>query len=158
AFGPQIDDPVGRLDYIQVVLDDQHRAAGLDQLAEGSEQLAYIIKVQPGGGLIENIERALAGASFLALFPLFRRLRFLGKAALASGRNQMRRQLHALCLPSAQSSCRLSQAKITQSNLLEHAQLVRDLRLPGKELEGFADGEIQHLMNVLSFVTRFQNA
>src|SRR5262249_50193512 len=104
------------------------------------------------------IEYALAGASSLALLPLFGCLRFLGKAALAGGGNQVRRQLHALCLTPAESGCGLSQAKITQPDLLEDTQLVCDLGLAGQELQRLADGEVQHLMNVFSLVTDLQYA
>ena len=34
AFGPEVDDPVGRLDHVQVVLDDQHRVAGVDEVVQ----------------------------------------------------------------------------------------------------------------------------
>src|SRR6185437_4016247 len=38
ALGAEIDDPVGRADYIQVVLDDEQRMAGGEELAERGEQ------------------------------------------------------------------------------------------------------------------------
>ena len=36
---PQVDDPVGRLDHVQVVLDHDHRVAQVDQAVEHVEQL-----------------------------------------------------------------------------------------------------------------------
>ncbi len=32
ALGPEVDDPVGRLDHLEVVLDHQHRVAGVDEI------------------------------------------------------------------------------------------------------------------------------
>ncbi len=37
ALGPEIDQPVGRADHVEVVLDDQHRVADLEQLAERAQ-------------------------------------------------------------------------------------------------------------------------
>src|SRR5688572_13041193 len=58
ALGPEVDDPVGGLDDLQVVLDDDHRIAGVRQLVQHLEQLRYIVEVQARGRLVENVERA----------------------------------------------------------------------------------------------------
>src|SRR5438270_11374339 len=68
AFRAEIDQPVGGFYDVEVMLDDKHGAAGLDQLAEGGQELADIVKMEAGGGLVENIESALAGAGFFTLF------------------------------------------------------------------------------------------
>ena len=39
ALGAEIDDPVGALDDVEVVLDDDERAATVNELAEGGQQL-----------------------------------------------------------------------------------------------------------------------
>ncbi|AVO41177.1 hypothetical protein C6571_07650 [Simplicispira suum] len=39
ALGPHVDDPVGRLDHVQVVLDDDDGVAGVAQLVQLLEQL-----------------------------------------------------------------------------------------------------------------------
>src|SRR5207302_1870476 len=36
ALGPEVDDPVGGADHVEVVLDDDERMAGVDELAEGA--------------------------------------------------------------------------------------------------------------------------
>src|SRR5262249_12654030 len=99
AFRPQIDDPIGSLNHIHIVLDDQYRTAGINQLAERGEQLAYIVKVQAGCGLIKNIECSFSGARSLAFGLLFGRLRL--EIASADCRDQMRGKLHALRLAAA---------------------------------------------------------
>ena len=37
AFGAEVDDVVGGLDYVEVMFDDEERAAGVDERAEGRE-------------------------------------------------------------------------------------------------------------------------
>ena len=56
TFRPHIDHPVRCHDDVQVVLDDEQRAAILDQPLEGSEQFPDVVEVQAGGGLIADEE------------------------------------------------------------------------------------------------------
>ena len=56
AFGPEVDDPVGRLDHVEVVLDHEHRVAQVDQPAEHGQQLLDVVEVQAGGRLVEDVE------------------------------------------------------------------------------------------------------
>ena len=62
AFGAQVDDPVGGLDDFDIVLDDDHRVALLDELVQHLEQLAHVVEVQAGRGLVEQVEGAAGGA------------------------------------------------------------------------------------------------
>ena len=48
---------VGRFDDIQVVLDDDHGVALVDQLVEDVQQLVGIFEMQAGGRLVEDVER-----------------------------------------------------------------------------------------------------
>src|SRR5579862_1054456 len=75
AFRTQVNHPIGAANHVQIVFDDQNARAVFDQPLKGREQLRNIVKVQSGGGLVEDKQRALA-----------------------SGLRQMRRQLHALRL------------------------------------------------------------
>ncbi len=61
AFGAHVDDPVGGLDDVEVVLDDEERAAAVDEFAEGGEELGDVVEVEAGGGLVEDVEGAAAG-------------------------------------------------------------------------------------------------
>src|SRR4051794_34417863 len=76
-LGAEIDDVIGRLDHVEIVLDDDDRVALVDQLLEHVEQLPGVLEVQPGGRLVEDVERA-AGA---ALRQLLRELHPLRLAA-----------------------------------------------------------------------------
>ena len=62
ALGPEVDDPVGRLDDLEIVLDDDDRVALVDQLVQHLEQLRHVVEVEAGGRLVEDVERAAGGA------------------------------------------------------------------------------------------------
>src|SRR6185437_6139878 len=118
-----------RLDDVEIVLNDQHRAAGFDQPSKGGQQLADIVEVQPGGGFVENVESAVAPLCFL-------------RQAQAVARLQVCRQLHALRFAPGKGGGRLSQAQVAESNFLQNPQLLRDLGHRGEELQGFAHGQV----------------
>ena len=59
--GPEVDDPVGRLDDLGIVLDHQHRVAGVDEVVQHLQQQLDVGEVQAGGRLVQQIERP-AGA------------------------------------------------------------------------------------------------
>src|SRR5277367_6586598 len=58
AFGTQVNHPIGRLNHVEIVFDDQHGGSALEQFAERGQQLLNIVKVQACGRLVENIQDA----------------------------------------------------------------------------------------------------
>ena len=56
ALGPEVDDPVGGLDDVEVVLDDEDRVAAVDQAMEDLEQLLDVGEVEPGRRLVEDVQ------------------------------------------------------------------------------------------------------
>lgn len=56
SLGPEIDNPVSRLDYVKIVLDDDDRVAHVDQAIEHLEKLADVVEMEPGRWFIENID------------------------------------------------------------------------------------------------------
>src|ERR1043166_8531700 len=58
ALRTEIDDPVRGLDHVEVVLDHQDAVALVDQAMQHLEQHANVFEMQPGGGLVEDVERA----------------------------------------------------------------------------------------------------
>ena len=86
AFRSQVDDPVGGLDDVEVVFDDDDGVAMIAQPVQHRQQLRDIVEMQAGGGFIQYIE-CLAGVA-----P--------GKFA---------RQLDALCFTAGQCGRILSQ-------------------------------------------------
>ena len=57
--GAEVDDPVGVRHDRLVVLDDDHRLAGVDQPVEQAEQLVDVGEVEAGGRLVEHVDAAL---------------------------------------------------------------------------------------------------
>src|SRR5437660_6039019 len=56
AFGTEVDDPVGDLDHVEVVLDHDHRVAGVHESLEYLEQSLDIGEVQARGRLVEDVQ------------------------------------------------------------------------------------------------------
>src|SRR6058998_1076933 len=56
----QVDDPIGSLHDVEVVLDHEHRVAGVDQPVEYAAQRPHVVQVQAGGGLVQDVELATA--------------------------------------------------------------------------------------------------
>src|SRR5688572_8832460 len=46
ALGPEVDDPVGGLDHVEVVLDDQHGVALVDEPLQDVQQPSDVLEVQ----------------------------------------------------------------------------------------------------------------
>src|SRR6185437_2267433 len=105
AFGPEINDPVGGFDDIEIVLDDEHGVAQIHQRLQDPKQVLDIFKVQAGCRLVEQIEGA-AG---------------LPAAELAG-------QLDALRFAAAHGGGALAKVEIAQADLTEGFELVADLR------------------------------
>ena len=63
AFGAEVDDVVGGLDDVEIVLDDEQGAAAFDELAEGGEEFLHVVEVEAGGGFVEDVEGARASAA-----------------------------------------------------------------------------------------------
>jgi hypothetical protein len=81
ALGSQVDQPVGDLDDVEVVLDDQDRVAGIHQALQHFDQLVDVGGVQAHRRLIQHIQRPPGGAAG----ELLRELDALGFAARERG-------------------------------------------------------------------------
>ena len=55
AFRTYVNNMIHLLDYIHVVFDDNHGVPFVDQSVEYVHQYPNVFKVQPRGGLIQNI-------------------------------------------------------------------------------------------------------
>ena len=94
AFGAEVDQVVGGLDDVEVVLDHEHRIPDRDQPLQDVEQLVDVGEVQAGRRLVEHVERAPGRA-----------LRELG------------RQLDALRLAARELRRRLTHLDVAQPDL-----------------------------------------
>ena len=130
ALGPEIDDPVGGADDVQVVLDDDERMPRLQQLAEGPHELGDIVEVQPGGGLVEQEQRALLGHAL---------------GGRSGGFGQEARELQALGLAAGQRGHGLAQAHVVQAHVHQRLQPRHHLAVVAEQRGRLADGELQHI-------------
>ena len=67
--GAEIDDVVGGLHQLQIVLDDDQRMADGQQRVEAVEQLHDVVKVQAGSRLVEQEKRARHAARPTCIRP-----------------------------------------------------------------------------------------
>src|SRR5205807_426284 len=56
AFGAEINNPVGLLDDVEVMLDDEHRVPEVNEPLQNVEKFSHVVKMQTRSGLVENVE------------------------------------------------------------------------------------------------------
>jgi hypothetical protein len=84
ALGAQIGDPIRDLDDFEVVLDDEHRVAGLDQCPQHFEEFSDIVEMQARRRLVEDVEGA-SGRAPRKLFRQFDALRLATRESVVAG-------------------------------------------------------------------------
>src|SRR5437016_2055796 len=82
ALGAEVDDPVGRLDEVEMVLDDEHGGARVHEPVQHPQELFHVVEVKAGRRLVEDVEHVGGGARA----QLGRDLEALGLAAGERGR------------------------------------------------------------------------
>src|SRR5262249_37987654 len=130
-----IDEPVGRLDDVEVVLDHQQRRSGFEQFTKRSKQLGDVVKVQARGRLIEDVE----------------------SAAIVCTR-QVRAKLEALRFAARECGSGLAQPQIPEADFAEYLQLRNDFRNVSEESESFANGHLKHIVDILPVEFHFEHA
>src|SRR6266702_5981419 len=133
AFGAHVDDPVGGLDDVEVVLDDEQGAAALDEFAEGAEELGYVVEVEAGGGLVEDVEGSAAGfgGGFVS-----------GAVGDGAGGGEVRGVFDALGFAAGERGGGLAEADVAEAYFVEDVELVDDFGDAGEVGEGFLDGHV----------------
>lgn len=56
AFRPEINDPVRRLDYVQIVFNNHNSIAPILQFVQHLQQLFNVVEVQTSGRRIQNVQ------------------------------------------------------------------------------------------------------
>src|ERR1039457_3989315 len=56
ALRPEIDHVVGRLHDVEVVLDDHHRVAAVDEGVQHLQELLHVVEVEARRGLVEDVD------------------------------------------------------------------------------------------------------
>ena len=122
ALGAEVDDAVGRLDHVEVVLDHDDGVALLHQPVEHLQQPLHVREVQAGGGLVEDVERA-------------------------AGRHlaQLRGQLHPLRLAAGQRRGGLAEPDVVEPHVVQRLQAALDLRDVLEEVDRLLDRHVEHV-------------
>ena len=122
AFRSEIDDPVGRLDDVQVVLDHQHRIPLVYQPVQDLQQLADVVEVEPRGRLVQQVD-GLAGA---------RPGEFL-------------RKLDPLRLATRKRNGRLAELDVVETHVVQRLEHATDAGHVLEMLEGLGHGHLQRV-------------
>ena len=133
AVGADVDDPVGRLHDVEIVLDDEHRVAGVDELVQHFEQQLDVGEVEAGRRLVEQVHRA-AGGFF----------------------HQLAGQLDALGFAAGERGRRLADLDVVEADRVERAELVMDRRDVLEVGQRFLHVHLEHLGDALFLVHHLQ--
>ena len=136
AFGPEVDQPVGGPDDVQVVFDDDDRVAVVQQLAQRPHQLGDVVEVQAGGRLVEHEQRAARGNGLPA-----------GRGTLGRLRQEAS-ELQPLRLAARQRRHRLAELHVLEADVDNRLQCADHVAVVGEQRGGLADGEFQHVGDV----------
>src|SRR5579859_660859 len=130
ALRAEVDDPVGLFDDVEVMLDDQDGVAEGDEALKDVEEFANVVKVQSGGGFIEDVKCAAS----LALG------KFVG-------------QLDPLRFAAGKSGGGLAECDVTEADFDERRKLLLDLRNIFEELQRIGRGQVEHVADGVALVT-----
>src|SRR5690606_24162449 len=127
ALRPEVEHVVRGLDHVEVVLDQDDRVALIHERVEGGEELADVVEVEAGRGLVEEVERVLRG-----------------------GTAEVGGELDALRLAAGERVRGLPELEVAEPDVPEHLELARDAPLVGEELGGLVHGHREDVVHVLA--------
>ncbi len=133
-FGPQVHDPVRRLDHVEIMLDHHHGIARGREALKHFQQLTDIVEVQPGGRLVEDI-KGLAR-------PLL---------------DQLAGQLDPLRLAAGECRRGLAKLDVVEPDVVQRLEHRGDLGDVGEVLEGLLHVHVEHVADALALVTDVQS-
>ena len=133
AFGADVDDPVGGFDDVEIVLDDEHRVAGVDEVVQHFEQQLDVGEVEAGRRLVEQVHRA-AGRLF----------------------HQLAGQLDALGFAAGERRRRLADLDVVEADRVQRAELVMDRGDVFEVGHRFLHVHLEHLGDALFLVHHLQ--
>ena len=168
AFRPQVDQPIGGADHVEIVFDDQQRMAGVDQTPKGSQQFRDVVEVKAGSGFVEEEQRPADGAAgrwrlatgkIVACLRMSRkpRLPFLTsrQSPVASRlRGKVAGKLQPLRFAAGKRWDGLTQTQIVESDLHERRQRREHFPLASEELDRLRYGHLEHIRNAASAPAR----
>ena len=126
-LGPEVEDPVGRLHHVEIVLDDDDRVPLVLEPVQDFQQLLDVVEVEPGGRLVEDVE-GLAGALL----------------------DQLARQLDPLGLAAGERGRGLAELDVVEPHVVQGLEHRRDLGDVGEVLERLLDVHVEHVADALA--------
>ena len=117
----KVDDIIGRLDHVEVVLDDHDRMAVVDQSVQAIKQPIDVGEVQTGRRLVENVQ---------IVFTAFELAKFASK-------------LDALGFAAGEDRRRMAELEVSESEFVQDRDLAGDRRLILEELDAFLNRQIR---------------
>ena len=133
AIGAKVDHPVGRGDDIEVVLDDHHGIAHVNQALEDGQQAVDVGEMKTRRGLIQDI-----------------------KASAAGHPAKLRRELDSLGLAPGERGARLAEREIANAHVVQGVKTRQHARLRVEEGPRLIDAQLQDLADRLAFEPDFQ--
>jgi len=131
---PEIDDPVRRLDHIEIVFEDDDRVPLSCQAMQDPDQPLDVLEVKARGGLIEYVEGVAPAVS-----------------------RQLLCELEPLGLAAAQRRRALAKPEVAKSGIEQHLKLSREPALFGEERSGFPDLHLENLGDRVTAPSNVQN-
>jgi hypothetical protein len=125
ALRAEVDDPVGGLDDIEVVLDHQHRVALVDQPRQHRQEPTDVVEVEAGRGLVEQVDRVAR--------------RTLGELGC---------ELHPLGLTARQRGRRLAESDVAETDVHQRLHVAGDAGLVREEVDRLGDRHVEHVGDV----------
>ena len=129
ALRTQIDDPVRRLNDIEVVFDADDAIPCIHETVQYRQQSPNVVKVKPGGGLVQQVQRST------------------GRAL-----DQFACQLDSLGFAAGQRRAGLAQFEVVQADVVKRRQHRANLRNGVEVLQGFLHVHVQHVRDALALV------
>ena len=133
ALGSEVDDVVGCLDHVEIMLDDKHGIAVFAKAVQDRQQLCHVVGMKPRRRLVENID---------------------GLARTALGK--LGRKLDSLRFTAGKGRGRLPYLDVSKTNVVKRLELSCKLRHIAEELQALLYGHIEHVKDVFAFVFNFQ--
>ena len=125
--GPQVDDPVGRLHHVEVVLDHDDRVPRRGEPVQHVQQLANVVEMQPGGRLVQDVQ-SLAR-------PLL---------------DQLARQLDPLRFAAGKRRRGLAELDVIEPDVVQGLKHAGDLGDVGEVLEGLLHVHVEHVADAVA--------
>ena len=129
AFGAEVDEPVGVADDLEVVLDDEEAGAFFDELFEGVEEAGDVVEMEAGRGFVEQVQGAFVG-----------------------GLGEMGGEFDALGFAAGEGGGGLAETEVAEADVGHGLKAGEEAGGFGEEAEGFADGELEDLVDVEALV------